>query len=64
MLKRRWIGCSSHVGICSLLAREQIESALSGRPSATAAYVAETHSCFAVEAWLGQVSGGTAAANA
>lgn len=44
-----------------LLDRAQVESALEGRPSTTGAYVAEVHSCFAVEAWLSQVLGGPAA---
>lgn len=45
-----------------LLDRERVESALTGRPSANAAYVAEVHCCFAVEAWLSQVLGGNTAA--
>lgn len=47
-----------------LLDRARVESALAGRPSAAAAYVAEIHSCFAIEAWLSQVAGGNLATSA
>lgn len=45
-----------------LLDRASVETALAGRPSATGAYVAEVHSCFAVEAWLSQILGGPSGA--
>lgn len=45
-----------------LLDRDQVDAALSARPSARGTYVTEAHTCFAIEAWLSQVSGTSHAA--
>ncbi|NCT81616.1 MAG: hypothetical protein GXC94_00575 [Comamonadaceae bacterium] len=44
-----------------LLDPASVEAALSGRPSANGASVAEVHACFAMEAWLSQVCGSVGA---
>jgi asparagine synthase (glutamine-hydrolysing) len=46
-----------------LLDPVRVDAALSGRPSANGASVAEIHACFAMEAWLGQVCGNVRAGN-
>ena len=48
-----------HLAKQGLLARERVETALSGRPSSTAAYVSEIHTCIALEAWIQRIAGRT-----